>query len=69
VAKAAQFGRQRLGEMEINGLQALWRSLHLQELLRTAKSDDVYGRCEIYGAIVKGEAAVSGIGTLSRSMC
>src|SRR5206468_8514573 len=53
----AQFGGQRLGEMEVWALEAYGAAFILQELL-TAKSDDVYGRTKIYEAIVKGEAAM-----------
>ena len=53
----AQFGGQRLGEMEVWALEAYGAAYILQELL-TAKSDDVYGRTKIYQAIVKGEAAI-----------
>ncbi len=50
----AQFGGQRLGEMEVWALEAYGAAHILQEFL-TAKSDDVYGRTKIYEAIVKGE--------------
>jgi DNA-directed RNA polymerase subunit beta len=50
----AQFGGQRLGEMEVWALEAYGAAHTLQELL-TAKSDDVYGRTKIYEALVKGE--------------
>ncbi len=50
----AQFGGQRLGEMEVWALEAYGAANILQEFL-TAKSDDVYGRTKIYEAIVKGE--------------
>src|SRR5207245_4683158 len=53
----AQFGGQRIGEMEVWALEAYGAAFILQELL-TAKSDDVYGRTKIYEAIVKGEAAM-----------
>ena len=53
----AQFGGQRLGEMEVWALEAYGAAHTLQELL-TAKSDDIYGRAKIYEAIVKGEAAI-----------
>ncbi|MGH9863725.1 MAG: DNA-directed RNA polymerase subunit beta [Candidatus Acidiferrales bacterium] len=53
----AQFGGQRLGEMEVWALEAYGAAYTLQELL-TAKSDDIYGRTKIYEAIVKGEAAI-----------
>ncbi len=50
----AQFGGQRLGEMEVWALQAYGAASTLQEFL-TVKSDDVPGRSKIYEAIVKGE--------------
>jgi len=50
----AQFGGQRLGEMEVWALQAYGSASTLQEFL-TVKSDDVPGRSRIYEAIVKGE--------------
>jgi len=50
----AQFGGQRLGEMEVWALQAYGAAYTLQEFL-TVKSDDVPGRSLIYEAIVKGE--------------
>ena len=50
----AQFGGQRLGEMEVWALQAYGAASTLQEFL-TVKSDDVSGRSRIYEAIVKGE--------------
>jgi DNA-directed RNA polymerase subunit beta len=50
----AQFGGQRLGEMEVWALQAYGAAYCLQEFL-TVKSDDVSGRAKIYEAIVKGE--------------
>ncbi len=49
----AQFGGQRLGEMEVWALEAYGASHTLQELL-TVKSDDMLGRARIYEAIVKG---------------
>lgn len=51
----AQFGGQRLGEMEVWALEAYGASHILQEML-TVKSDDVTGRTKTYEAIVKGEA-------------
>ncbi|MEI8093529.1 MAG: DNA-directed RNA polymerase subunit beta [Spirochaetales bacterium] len=51
----AQFGGQRLGEMEVWALEAYGAANTLQELL-TIKSDDMTGRAKIYEAIVKGEA-------------
>ncbi len=50
----AQFGGQRLGEMEVWALEAYGAAFTLQEML-TVKSDDVIGRNNIYQAIVKGE--------------
>jgi len=50
----AQFGGQRLGEMEVWALEAYGAANTLQELL-TIKSDDMTGRSKIYEAIVKGE--------------
>jgi DNA-directed RNA polymerase subunit beta len=50
----AQFGGQRLGEMEVWALEAYGASFALQEFL-TVKSDDVTGRNRMYEAIVKGE--------------
>ncbi|OGW27830.1 MAG: DNA-directed RNA polymerase subunit beta [Nitrospirae bacterium GWC2_57_13] len=53
----AQFGGQRLGEMEVWALQAYGAAYCLQEFL-TVKSDDVAGRAKIYEAIVKGESTL-----------
>ena len=50
----AQFGGQRLGEMEVWALEAYGSAYSLQEML-TVKSDDVAGRTRMYEAIVKGE--------------
>ena len=50
----AQFGGQRLGEMEVWALEAYGSAYALQELL-TVKSDDVVGRMRMYESIVKGE--------------
>ncbi|UCF81817.1 MAG: DNA-directed RNA polymerase subunit beta [Acidobacteriota bacterium] len=50
----AQFGGQRLGEMEVWALEAYGAAHTLQEFL-TAKADDIYGRTKIYEAIVKGD--------------
>ncbi|MGK7368865.1 MAG: DNA-directed RNA polymerase subunit beta [Candidatus Halalkalibacterium sp. M3_1C_030] len=50
----AQFGGQRLGEMEVWALYAYGASSILKEML-TVKSDDVKGRSRVYEAIVKGE--------------
>jgi DNA-directed RNA polymerase subunit beta len=54
----AQFGGQRLGEMEVWALEAYGASNTLQELL-TIKSDDMMGRAKIYESIVKGEISTS----------
>jgi DNA-directed RNA polymerase subunit beta len=53
----AQFGGQRLGEMEVWALEAYGAAYTLQEFL-TVKSDDVQGRGKMYEAIVKGEASL-----------
>lgn len=50
------FGGQRLGEMEVWAFEAYGAANTLQELL-TIKSDDMKGRVQIYGSIVKGEPA------------
>jgi DNA-directed RNA polymerase subunit beta len=50
----AQYGGQRMGEMEVWALEAYGAAHALQELL-TVKSDDVGGRTRIYESIVKGE--------------
>ncbi|WP_045391774.1 DNA-directed RNA polymerase subunit beta [Falsirhodobacter sp. alg1] len=50
----AQFGGQRLGEMEVWALEAYGAAYTLQEML-TVKSDDVAGRTKMYESIVKGE--------------
>jgi DNA-directed RNA polymerase subunit beta len=49
----AQFGGQRLGEMEVWALQAYGAANILQEML-TVKSDDTEGRTDVYQAIVNG---------------
>ena len=54
----AQFGGQRLGEMEVWALEAYGAANTLQELL-TIKSDDMNGRVKIYESIVKGEPATN----------
>ena len=51
----AQFGGQRLGEMEVWALEGYGAAHTLQEML-TVKSDDVMGRAKAYEAILKGEA-------------
>jgi DNA-directed RNA polymerase subunit beta len=53
----AQFGGQRLGEMEVWALEAYGSAYTLQEFL-TVKSDDVTGRANMYEAIVKGDATL-----------
>ncbi|MFP6685818.1 MAG: DNA-directed RNA polymerase subunit beta, partial [Polyangiaceae bacterium] len=50
----AQFGGQRLGEMEVWAMEAYGAAYALQEFL-TVKSDDVQGRTRMYESIVKGE--------------
>jgi len=49
----AQFGGQRLGEMEVWALEGYGAANILQEML-TVKSDDVVGRAKAYESIVKG---------------
>ena len=49
----AQFGGQRLGEMEVWAIEAYGAAYILQEFL-TVKSDDIAGRTRMYEAIVKG---------------
>ncbi len=57
----AQFGGQRLGEMEVWAMEAYGAAHTLQEML-TVKSDDVQGRTRMYESIVKGtNIAVPGI--------
>jgi len=53
----AQFGGQRLGEMEVWALEAYGAAYTLQEFL-TVKSDDVAGRGRMYEAIVKDDATL-----------
>jgi DNA-directed RNA polymerase subunit beta len=50
----AQFGGQRLGEMEVWAMEAYGAAFTLQEFL-TVKSDDVLGRTRMYESIVKGQ--------------
>ena len=50
----AQFGGQRLGEMEVWAMEAYGAAYSLQEFL-TVKSDDVPGRTRMYEAIVRGD--------------
>ncbi len=54
----AQFGGQRLGEMEVWALEAYGAANTLQELL-TIKSDDMNGRVNVYQSIVKGNPTTS----------
>lgn len=57
----AQFGGQRLGEMEVWALEAYGAANTLQEMM-TIKSDDMSGRSKIYESIVKGDpSSVVGI--------
>jgi DNA-directed RNA polymerase subunit beta len=53
----AQFGGQRLGEMEVWAMEAYGAAYCLQEFL-TVKSDDVLGRTRMYESIVKGECTL-----------
>uniref|UniRef100_A0A7C6AFB5 DNA-directed RNA polymerase subunit beta n=1 Tax=candidate division WOR-3 bacterium TaxID=2052148 RepID=A0A7C6AFB5_UNCW3 len=50
----AQFGGQRLGEMEVWALEAYGAAYSLQEML-TVKSDDVDGRAAMYEALIRGK--------------
>ena len=50
----AQFGGQRLGEMEVWAMEAYGAADALQEFL-TVKSDDMAGRTRMYEKIVKGQ--------------
>lgn len=50
----AQFGGQRLGEMEVWALEAYGAANCLQEMM-TIKSDDMNGRSKVYESIVKGD--------------
>jgi DNA-directed RNA polymerase subunit beta len=50
----AQFGGQRLGEMEVWAVEAYGAAHMLQEML-TIKSDDVKGRSDAYESIIKGD--------------
>ncbi|WP_406034049.1 DNA-directed RNA polymerase subunit beta [Treponema saccharophilum] len=54
----AQFGGQRLGEMEVWALEAYGAANTLQEMM-TIKSDDMNGRSKIYEAIVKGDPSAT----------
>lgn len=48
----AQFGGQRFGEMEVWALEAYGASATLNEMM-TIKSDDIYGRENVYSAITR----------------
>jgi DNA-directed RNA polymerase subunit beta len=50
----AQFGGQRLGEMEVWAMEAYGAAHALQEFI-TVKSDDMTGRTRMYEKIVKGQ--------------
>jgi len=50
----AQFGGQRLGEMEVWAMEAYGAAHALQEFL-TVKSDDMAGRTRMYEKIIKGQ--------------
>ena len=52
----AQFGGQRLGEMEVWAMEAYGAANTLQEFL-TVKSDDAIGRTKMYEAIVRGDTS------------
>ncbi|MBQ8445450.1 MAG: DNA-directed RNA polymerase subunit beta, partial [Opitutales bacterium] len=54
----AQYGGQRLGEMEVWALEAYGAAHVLQEML-TVKSDDTVGRTKIYEQIVKGDNSLA----------
>lgn len=49
----AQMGGQRLGEMEVWGLES-HRAAHVLQEMLTIKSDDIVGRAKAFEAIVKG---------------
>ena len=53
----AQFGGQRLGEMEVWAMEAYGAAHALQEFL-TVKSDDMAGRTRMYEKIVKGQTSL-----------
>ena len=57
----AQFGGQRFGEMEVWALEAHGAAYTLLEML-TVKSDDVAGRSQVYGNIIKGDTATPSYG-------
>jgi DNA-directed RNA polymerase subunit beta len=50
----AQFGGQRLGEMEVWAFEAYGAAYSLQEMM-TVKSDDIIGRTRIFDSITKGK--------------
>ena len=50
----AQFGGQRLGEMEVWALEAYGASYILQEML-TVKSDDITGRAKVFDNLIRGQ--------------
>ncbi len=54
----AQFGGQRLGEMEVWALEAYGAANTLQEMM-TIKSDDMTGRSKAYESLVKGEPSMT----------
>ncbi|MFA6013052.1 MAG: DNA-directed RNA polymerase subunit beta [Desulfobacteraceae bacterium] len=53
----AQFGGQRLGEMEVWAMEAYGAAYALQEFI-TVKSDDMAGRTRMYEKIVKGQTSL-----------
>ncbi|MBP5157778.1 MAG: DNA-directed RNA polymerase subunit beta, partial [Treponema sp.] len=53
----AQFGGQRLGEMEVWALEAYGAANTLQEMM-TIKSDDMTGRSKAYESLVKGDPSM-----------
>jgi DNA-directed RNA polymerase subunit beta len=55
----AQFGGQRLGEIEVWAMESYGAAYSLQEFL-TVKSDDVAGRTRMYEKIVKGSNLLEG---------
>lgn len=57
----AQFGGQRFGEMEVWALEAHGAAYTLLEML-TVKSDDVAGRSQVYGNIIRGDTSTSAYG-------
>ena len=63
----AQFGGQRLGEMEVWAMEAYGAAYSLQEFL-TVKSDDVVGRTRMYEASSRATTS-SRAGCPNRSTC